>query len=125
MSSQQRLFRQFTKDDFKKLKEASPPAAKGFLNDFNIEDIYCISIPGNSTSLWEMSPPSLDNLSYQLEKNESLKLDFIYDLTRESTEEKEQLSESVSGLRSIDISNTTKLELFNILSGNYNKTNPM
>lgn len=83
MNSQQRLFQEFTEQDYIELKKNSPEEAKGFFADFRVQDIYCISIPGASTSLWEMSPPSLNTLKDQLGNTSiSLQLDFIYQITR-------------------------------------------
>ncbi len=90
--------------------------AFGFFKDYNAEDIYCLSVPGNSTSLWELSPPSFSNLKQQLNNKESLKLDFIYELTRESSEQNEQLSEVVSAMKSTELSNQTKADIFNVLT---------
>jgi hypothetical protein len=123
MNSQQRLFQEFTEQDYVDLKKNAPDEAKGFFADFRIQDIYCISVPGASTSLWEMSPPSFDTLKYQLNNTAiSLQLDFVYQITRESTEEKEQLSEAVSAVRSIDIGNKTKSEIFKLLSNTSSQT---
>ncbi len=116
MASQKRLFQQFTQEDFNRLKKASPEEAYGFFKDFKIEDIYCISIPGSSTSLWELSPPSMDNLKAQLQQHVPLQLDFIYELTRESTEENEQLSEVVTAIKSTNITNSTMDEIYKVLS---------
>lgn len=115
MQSQQRLFQQFTQNDFNQLKSHSPEAAYGFFKDYKVEDIYCISIPGSSTSLWELSPPSMRNLRNQLKDNDALQLDFIYELTRESTEENEQLSEVVSAIKSTNISNSTMDQIARVL----------
>lgn len=122
MTSQQRLFQQFTENDFNNLKKASPEEAYGFFKDFKVEDIYCISIPGNSTSLWELSPPSFHNLKEQLKEKDSMKLDFIYEISRESTEENEQLSEVVSAMKSSDLNNKTKTDIYNVLNNGTEKS---
>ncbi len=122
MASQQRLFQQFTDEDFYQLKKASSEEASGFFKDFKIEDIYCISIPGSSTSLWQLSPPSMNNLKNQLKNHVPLQLDFIYELTRESTEENEQLSEVVSGMKSSNITNSTMDQIYKVLSFEENKS---
>lgn len=56
--------------------------AYSFLEDFNPSDIYCVSISGNSTSLWEISPPSLYDLKQQLNSTDKMSLDFMYSITR-------------------------------------------
>ena len=56
--------------------------AYSFMEDFNEGDVYCVSISGNSTSLWEISPPSLQDLKQQLNSSDKMSLDFMYSITR-------------------------------------------
>ena len=106
-------------DFVKKLFQAAYP----FIQDYTTEDIYCIEIPGNSTSTWQISPPSLTNLKNELKELSEIKLDFMYSVTRESSEQQnEVLSEQVSATRQIDVSNETKLELYDVLSGDTSKS---
>lgn len=85
MTSQERLITQFTKKQFDSLKQNAPEQSYSFIKDFNPEDVYCISIPGQSTSLWQISPPSFKNLKEQLQNITDLMdvyLEFSYSLTR-------------------------------------------
>ncbi len=58
----------------------------------------------------------MDNLKAQLQQHVPLQLDFIYELTRESTEENEQLSEVVTAIKSTNITNSTMDEIYKVLS---------
>ena len=82
MTSQERLITQFTKKQFDSLKQNAPEQSYSFIKDFNPEDVYCISIPGQSTSLWQISPPSFKNLKEQLKDLMDVYLEFSYSLTR-------------------------------------------
>jgi hypothetical protein len=94
--------------------------AYSFIKDFTANDLYCISVPGSSTSIWQMSPPSIENLKELLSPNgvsHVVSLDFMYTLTREASEEQnEQLSEIVTGSHQIDLNNKTKADIYYILT---------
>jgi hypothetical protein len=47
-----------------------------------MDDVYCINIPGDSTSTWQISPPSLSSLKSELERQNDLKLSLVHTLTR-------------------------------------------
>ncbi|CAF0761239.1 unnamed protein product, partial [Brachionus calyciflorus] len=116
MSSQQRNAQKYTKQDYEKLK-LEIPQAYTFLKDYSPEDIYCISIPGNSTSIWQISPPSFKNLKDQLNEPDPVELNFFYSINRESTGMKnEQLSEMVSASKQTLLYNETKRELYHLLN---------
>ena len=116
MSSQQRLAQKFSKLDYEKLK-ASAPESYTFLKDYTPDDVYCIAIPGNSTSIWQISPPSFTNLKEQLNEPDPVELNFFYSLTRESTGLKnEQLSEIVSASKQTLLFNETKSSLYRLLN---------
>ena len=53
-----------------------------FLKEYSVDDIYCIEIPGESTSTWQISPPSLKQLKDDLNNRIDLKIDISYFLTR-------------------------------------------
>lgn len=116
MTSTQRLAMRYTKNMFDDFKKYAPEQAYTFLSDFTPDDVYCIAIPGNSTSTWQISPPSLVNLKDQLKDPEPMDVDFVYTLTREPSEQKnEQLSETISAVRQISIMNDTKGLVYNLL----------
>ncbi len=72
-------------------------------------------MPGNSTSLWELSPPSFNNLKQLLKNKEDLNLDFSYELTR-SAEQNEQLSEVVGLIKSTVLLNETKEQIYKVIN---------
>jgi hypothetical protein len=82
MTSQERLITQLTKKQFDFLKQNAPEQSYSFIKDFSSEDVYCISIPGQSTSLWQISPPSFKSLKHQLKDLMDVYLEFSYSLTR-------------------------------------------
>jgi piezo-type mechanosensitive ion channel component 1/2 len=122
-TSQQRLLTRFTKQNFDDLKKAAPEAYN-FLKDYTLDDIYCVDIPGNSTSTWQISPASLANMKLDLASEDEMKLYFLYSITRESSEQQnEVLSEKVSGMRQIDLNNSTLRMIYEVLLNQ--NTNPM
>lgn len=123
MTSQQRLAVKFSPENLVEFKKHAPDQAYSFMKDYSPDDIYCISIPGNSTSTWQISPPSISNLKKQLTDPEPVELDFVYALTRESSEEQnEQLSETVTASKQSLLFNETKALIYNTLA-NASETN--
>lgn len=119
MSSQQRLAQKFSQKDFDTLKNIDS-GSYSFLKDYTPDDVFCISIPGNSTSIWLISPPSFENLKEQLKEPDPVELNFFYSITRVSTGLKnEQISEIVSASKQSKLFNETKLELYQILNNEY------
>ena len=81
--------------------------------DFQAEDVYCMAVPGSSTSLWQISPPNINNLKQLLNDSTTdneINAEFAYSLTRNSSDQNDQLSETVSGSSQIGLNSaTTKL----------------
>ena len=73
----------FTDKNFADLQKNAPEDAYSFLKDYTVDDIYCVSIPGNSTSIWQVSPPSLANIQAQLQNpSTKVSIDFTYSVSR-------------------------------------------
>ena len=55
---------------------------KFFLRNF-ISNLFNLFFLGNSYNIWQVSPPSLDNLKQLLiDPNQTVEFDFMYTLTR-------------------------------------------
>lgn len=56
--------------------------ARSFLQNYRQEDIVIVTINGNSTGTWDISPPSRQELINGLEDNKILYISFKYSITR-------------------------------------------
>lgn len=76
-----------------------------FLSNFEANDVSAVVLGPNSTSLWIISPPDLERLKDDLEKNVTLKVQYKYDVSRQSNTEK--IAKTITEERSFDLKSDT------------------
>lgn len=76
-------------------------SALTFLSNYEAADMAAVVLGPNSTSLWIISPPDLERLKEDLEKNITLKVQYKYAISRVTNTEK--IAETVTAERSFDL----------------------
>lgn len=74
----------FSETDFDTLKSvyANNTAAQSIISKYDEEDVAAISLDVNSSSLWLMSPPSLQKLKRYLRENVTMKFRYSVSISR-------------------------------------------
>lgn len=72
-----------------------------FLSNYEPDDVSAVVLGPNSTSLWIISPPDLERLKDDLEKNTTLKVQYKFVVSRVTNTEK--IAGTIRSERSFDL----------------------
>lgn len=93
----------FDEPNYTALKKAylKDRSALTFLSNYEANDVSAVVLGPNSTSLWIISPPDLERLKDDLEKNVTLKIQYKYFVSRVTNTEK--IAGTITSDRSFDL----------------------
>ncbi|XP_055298732.1 piezo-type mechanosensitive ion channel component-like isoform X4 [Sitodiplosis mosellana] len=96
MTAQTRNINQFSESDFDALKGiyANNTAVQSIISKYDEDDIAAISLDVNSSSLWLMSPPSLQKLKRYLRENVTMKFRYSISISRLSHEKSDVVEDN-------------------------------
>ncbi|XP_072013632.1 piezo-type mechanosensitive ion channel component 2-like isoform X2 [Amphiura filiformis] len=85
MSAQEQNLQALTKSEYSRLKNKFlTDESRSFFAGYKAEDIYKVTIPGESAVTWSISPPSREALMDDLLSDNDMNVKFRYSFTRES-----------------------------------------
>ncbi|ESO89782.1 hypothetical protein LOTGIDRAFT_124487, partial [Lottia gigantea] len=115
MNAQNQSIRQLSSSEYDQLQKRyiRNRDASAFLSNYEQEDISVTQLNGTSTALWGISPPSVSALITLLNSQDSMRVEFSLDFSRESTS---GASELISHQFTRELDAKTKKQLLNILN---------
>eukprot|EP00118_Oscarella_pearsei_P024120 m.299204 g.299204 ORF g.299204 m.299204 type:complete len:2308 (+) comp40787_c0_seq2:130-7053(+) len=82
-TAQQDKLRNLTEEEYRQLEATYTTAdQKALLDRYSRVDVTRVLIPGNSSSLWTITPPARDLLQTTLDSNSSLNMEFTWSIVR-------------------------------------------
>lgn len=118
MTSQQQNIHSINHSQYVGLQETYKKRynALGFVTSYNKEDISIVTVNGESTSVWGISPPSQKKLLSELMESNSFNMELLISFTRNKSSL--QSSEIVSNQFHTVLNNATTKHLAALISGN-------
>ncbi|XP_031574449.1 piezo-type mechanosensitive ion channel component 2-like [Actinia tenebrosa] len=124
VSAQDQFLQQLNDSQIEKIKQRNP--GKGyhkqqidsFLRDYRERGtVELVMITGNSSSIWQISPPSRDLMVHDLLGEKNVTMRFKYEFTREP--KTALVQETISGQTLIPLDSTTRRQFADMLNGSF------
>ncbi|XP_065187003.1 piezo-type mechanosensitive ion channel component 1-like isoform X2 [Sycon ciliatum] len=129
-TADQQFLTQITESDMKNLRNKyQDPESQAFLTKYVASDVTRVSIPGQSSALWSISPPSRRLMEQNLNNpNHSIDIAFLWTIVRET--QTGLAAETVSQINSTSLPHSTnettiRTALYQILSRNTTRNSTM